>query len=396
MPATSSAVLRVIAIASLAHTIFVSARVSAAIYAVKQHNSPFWVGALMALFAIVPMLIAVRTGRWIDRAGPRIPMASALGLLLLGSAVPAFAAHSSDLLAELIASSILIGTGQMFALICVQQWLGEQAHAHERMTHFSWLALAIALAGIAGPLVSGAVIDTLGYRAIYQTLMLATLIATVLLWHSRKLLPHRRGSSQSAISKPAFDLLGHAPLRKILLVAILVSMSWDLQSVMVPLHSDAAGLPAVSVGFILSSFSTATLVVRAAMPWLSQRLWPAHILCLSLANTAVAFALFPMLTNLGGLMILAFLLGLGLGAAQPGLMSLLYERTPAGRNAESLGLRTTLMNSAHVVLPLVLGLSAGSLGHRAIFWSMTLLLALGAVSAWRALRPAPGASPSNT
>lgn len=385
MPATPSAIFRIIAIASLAHAVFVSARVGAALYALKRHDSALWVGALLALFAVAPLFTAVRAGRWIDRSGGRAPLVWALALLWIGCALPAFTPQGFGLFPALILSSILIGTGQMLALIAVQHWLGEQAGERERIRMFSWLSLGIALASIAGPLISGALIDTLGYRAIYQTLVLAATIAAALLWRNLQLLPCHAKALPAAVPKPALDLLRYPMLRKVLLAAILVSMSWDLQSVMVPLHGHAVGLAAVSVGFILSSFAVATLIVRAIMPWLVGR-WPAaRILGLTMASAAMAFAIFPLFSSLPGLVATAFLLGLGLGAAQPGIMSLLYEHTPVGRGAESLGLRTTLMNGTHVALPLLLGAGAGAVGHRAIFWSLALLLAWGAASTWRKL-----------
>jgi MFS family permease len=76
-----------------------------------------------------------------------------------------------------------------------------------------------------------------------------------------------------------------------------------------------------------------------------------------------------------------FLLGLGLGSAQPNVMSLLHSRTPPGRVGEALGLRTTIMNSSHVVLPLVFGAFGSVLGAGVVFWVMGLTLGVGGVRA---------------
>jgi len=42
----------------------------------------------MALFALVPMLIAVRAGRWLDAVGPRKPLAVGAALLGAGAVMP--------------------------------------------------------------------------------------------------------------------------------------------------------------------------------------------------------------------------------------------------------------------------------------------------------------------
>ena len=72
---------------------------------------------------------------------------------------------------------------------------------------------------------------------------------------------------------------------------------------------------------------------------------------------------------------IAFLLGLGLGASQPSMMSLIQRSTPPGRLGESLGVRTTVMNMSHTFLPLLFGGVGTALGMGPVFWAMALFLA---------------------
>ena len=84
------------------------------------------------------------------------------------------------------------------------------------------------------------------------------------------------------------------------------------------------------------------------------------------------------------LMGLAFLLGLGLGACQPMVMSLIHIAAPAGRTGEAVGVRTTVMNASHTVLPLTFG-ALGALfgGLTPIFWILAVIMG---GSAWFAAR----------
>ena len=82
-------------------------------------------------------------------------------------------------------------------------------------------------------------------------------------------------------------------------------------------------------------------------------------------------------------MAVAFLLGLGLGAAQPNVMSLVHSRSPQGRVGEALGLRSTIIHSSQVVLPLVFGAFGSVLGAAAMFWTMAALVCTGGVAAVR-------------
>jgi predicted MFS family arabinose efflux permease len=182
-----------------------------------------------------------------------------------------------------------------------------------------------------------------------------------------------------------FELLKHAELRRVLIATGLISMSWDLQTFVVPVHGTSEGLSASQIGFVLGCFAVATFSIRLAMPWLSRRFTEWQVLTYTLFNTSVVFLVFPLFSSLAPLMVVAFALGLGLGAAQPNVMSLLHSRSPEGRVGEALGLRTTIMNSSHVVLPLVFGAFGSVLGAAAMLWAMAALVGAGgsAVLRWR-------------
>ena len=129
------------------------------------------------------------------------------------------------------------------------------------------------------------------------------------------------------------------------------------------------------------------------MPMLSRRYREWQVLLFTLVTAAIGFALIPFFESMAPLMAVAFLLGLGLGAAQPNVMSLLHDRAPAGRVGEALGVRTTIMNSSHVVLPLVFGAFGSVLGAGSAFWVMSILLSAGSWTAWRRMNVEKTPSP---
>jgi MFS-type transporter involved in bile tolerance (Atg22 family) len=71
---------------------------------------------------------------------------------------------------------------------------------------------------------------------------------------------------------------------------------------------------------------------------------------------------------------IAFLLGLGVGCAQPMTMSLLYVLTPAGRIAESFGLQKTVRNGAQLAVPVVFGSVGAAFGVSTVFISNFVIL----------------------
>jgi MFS family permease len=374
---------RIIAIAVLAHMVFVSARMTGSLYVLANKASTFTVGVMMSLFALVPMLIAVRAGRWLDAVGPRRPTLIGLGMMVGGVSLPAIFSYADADVAPMLVAAALIGTGSTLAQLSVQQLVGERADPNHRAAAFSWLALGASIAGLIGPVVSGLLIDTVGHRATFAVLVVVVIVTLALTWANRALLPVRDGTVTGPEPLHPFELLKYTELRRTLTATVLISMSWDLQTFVVPVQGTRVGLSASEIGFVLGSFAVATFTIRLAMPWLSRRFSEWQVLTYTLFNTTVAFLLFPFFSSLAPLMAVAFLLGLGLGAAQPNVMSLLHARSPAGRVGEALGLRTTIMNSSHVVLPLVFGAFGSVLGAAAMLWAMAAVVCGGGTAALR-------------
>ncbi len=373
----SLALLRIIGIFVLAHIAFVGARLTGMLYALANDASTFTVGVIVALFSLIPMLIAVHAGRWLDAVGAWRPLLAGVSMMLGGLLLPALFPYATADLAPLLVCSCLVGTGSTIALLAVQKVVGERADPNNRAAAFSWLALGASVSGFIGPVASGALIDVVGHRGTYGVLIAVMLSALWLLRANRDLLSVHRGKEHPAEPMHPLELLRHTELRRVMIATALVSMSWDLQSFVIPVHGSKVGLSASQIGLVMGSFALATFAIRLAMPQLTRRFSEWQVLIYTLFSAAFAFALFPFFAALAPLMIMAFLLGLGLGAAQPNIMSLVHSRSPPGRIGEALGLRSTIINSNQVVLPLVFGAFGAVLGASAMFWSMAAIAALG-------------------
>lgn len=377
------ALILIIAIAVLAHLGLVSARMTASLYALTNNSSTFTVGVILALFSLVPMLIAMPTGRWLDAVGPWRPTLTGIWLMLGGMLLPALFPYATADVAPLMVSAALVGSGCMLVMMAVQHVVGERADPSNRPAAFSVFALGASVSGFLGPVASGALIDTLGHRATFAVLVGEILLTLALLWAIRALLPPRQGQVRTPEPRHPLDLLKYTDLRRVMIATSLIAMSWDLQTFVIPVHGTRVGLSASQIGLVLGSFALATFVIRLAMPWLSRQFNEWQVLIYTLSSAALAFALFPLFSSFTPLVAVSFMLGLGLGAAQPNIMSLVHSRSPAGRIGEALGLRSTIINSSQVVLPLVFGAFGSVLGAAAMFWSMATLLGVGAGAALR-------------
>ncbi|MEQ1772737.1 MAG: MFS transporter, partial [Burkholderiales bacterium] len=73
----------------------------------------------------------------------------------------------------------------------------------------------------------------------------------------------------------------------------------------------------------------------------------------------------------------SFLLGLGLGCGQPLSMLMVYNRAPAGRSGEVLGVRFTVVNLMHLVIPITFGTLSAMMGLMPVFVATAVLMAVG-------------------
>ena len=133
----------------------------------------------------------------------------------------------------------------------------------------------------------------------------------------------------------------------------------------------------------------ATFVVRGIVPLLVKRLTETQIMTYSIFISALAFVLLPFFVNPYALAGIGFLIGMGIGCAQPISMSLIYVLTPQGRVAEATGLRKTVNQSTHLVIPLIFGSVGAAFGFMTVFLSTAIILAAGGFLMQKTRVPTP-------
>jgi predicted MFS family arabinose efflux permease len=365
---------QLITLTILTHTAFNGSRMLVSLYAIHLHASTFTVGALMSSYALLPMLFAVSAGRLVDRSGARWPMFGASVAVAAGALLPFIWPR----LEMLYVASTLLGTGFMMFHVAVSQVVGAIGRAEDRTANFSWLALGFSVSGSLGPLLTGFAIDSIGHVRTFLLLFLFPLLPLLVLWLNRPALPHAKDGNTGAGESRVMDLLRSRALRRVFIASGLLNMAWDLYTFVIPIYGSRIGLSASTIGVIMGSFAIATFAVRLLLPLLIRRVRPWHVITAALLISAAAYCLFPMFTSVPLLMVLSCALGVGLGCSQPMVMTLLYNTSPPGRQGEAVGVRTTIMNASHTVLPLAFGALGAALGMGPVFWSMAALLGAGA------------------
>ena len=366
-------ILYFVALNSLGHLGFVGCRMTTTLFALQLGASPALAGTVVAMFAVVPMLLSVSAGRLIDRIGPRRPVTLALSLLS-GSALLPFLVPA---LPTLLVSSVLLGVGFMLLHIGMNSVIGAHGPPESRAFNFSWLALSFSISGSTGPLVGGYAIQGLGHPAAFAVLAAFPAFALVLLLVRRKPLPrpqHVPGTGERRLR----DLFRSPGLRRTFIVSGMLATGWDLYGFLVPLYGTELGIAPARIGIIMATFAVATFVVRLALQVLIRRVRQWLLIAGSMALAGSSYVLFPFVSTAPLLTALSFVLGLGLGCSQPVIMSLLYEASPPGRQSETVGVRTTMINASQTFIPLASGALSVALGTAPLFWMLAATLFGGA------------------
>src|SRR5258705_4358710 len=161
--------LHVVVLTTLSHIGFVGSRITVALAAIAQGATPLTIGVLMALYAVVPMLLAVQAGRLVDRVGAFRPVAIAGGVVAAGILLP-FASRD---LPMLFVTAVIVGTAFMMQHIALNHAIGSIGPPSERAVSFSWFALGYSISGFLGPLLAGFAVDLVCHRPPFAGLRLS-------------------------------------------------------------------------------------------------------------------------------------------------------------------------------------------------------------------------------
>lgn len=371
----SSMVVRIILLTVLVQIGCVSNRVTCSLDGLYEHATALEVGFMMALFAFVPALFAIRVGQWVDKVGPKKPVLIGIAIMIVAVLFPICFNVKTFGLWPLFAACMTNGLGFLFVQLTNQQTVGHLSTPKTRTNNFAFLAMGYSAANLSAPIASGYLIDHIGFQSAYYLSLTAVALGLtsfmLFIWPK---LPDRLNQNKRPKKQSSFDLFRIPHVRNVLVASSFMSMAWDLQSFMIPVYGTEIGLSASQVGWILGVFASATFTVRLFMPLISRHLSEWQTITAAFGFGTLSYVLFPIFENFYTLCAVAFLLGLALGSSQPNVMSLIHTESPPGRTGEALGLRTMLINLCHTTLPLIFGAAGNLVGAGAVFYVVAGLM----------------------
>jgi len=364
-----------VALCVLNHAVLSGARVTLALHALQLGVSPSELGLMLAPFALASALAALPLGRWVDRAGARVPALAGMALMTLAlvacTALPG--------LAVLAGAAAAIGVGYTASLIALQSELARERGERELAAGFAGFAIGTAASGGLGPILAGQCLTHGGVNVAFGVLAFLSFSAgCASALRAHRLLGRRRGLS---IERPALlsraALTGLGGLKRLMLADLLMSFAWNANGFVVPLIGQRLAWSADTVGNLLGCFGIAVMLVRARPSTSHARGSHWRAIVRALVISGVVVALLPVATAMPGPYVLEVLFGWGLGGALPSVLSLVEQHTPGGRRAEVLGLRQAVLGIGATTLPSALGalVAASGLVVGLVGYGVALLVA---------------------
>ena len=387
----SRVLARLIASQVCIHACMAGMRLAAPLLALREGYSALAVGALLALFSLAQVFLALPAGRFSDRRGLRLPVGLAVAVSCAGAACAvAFPAYP-----VLCFSALLTGGATGAASIALQRHVGRAAQgATELKRVFSWLATGPAISNFFGPFTAGLLIDyagqvpgdTAGFRFAFLFLALLPLLSWYWIRPIAELAPVEK--LQGALPTRAWDLMRDPMMRRLMIVNWCMSSCWDVHTFVVPVIGHERGFSASVIGTILGAFAIAAALVRVVMPIFAARLREHAVVATAMIVTALAFAVYPLMRAPLAMGACSVVLGIALGSVQPMIMSTLHQITPEARHGEALGLRLMAINASSVLMPILFGTVGAVVGVSVVFWVVGSVVGATSRVAWQ-LRAAP-------
>jgi MFS family permease len=363
----------------LNHTCYKGSKVLLTLFALHLGASPFLAGVLFAMYSVLPALLSVIAGKVSDRVGYRAPMLFGSVGMLAGMLMP----WMMPGLMTLLFSAMVIGGCYIFYTVSVQHLVGSMGQGAERTRNYSWYSLCVGFTSLAGPVLVGFSIEGLGHPRTYLLMAGLPVVPALLLAFVARTPPPVESKADADRPHRVMDLIRLVPLRKALITGGILETGSEIGNFLLPVYAESVGLSPSRIGLVVGALAVALILVRALLPVLVRYASEEVVLGRSLVVAGLACVVFPFVEQFVPLMVIAFIMGLGIGCGAPLSMLLVYNRSPEGRSGEAMGLRHTVNKATEACIPVVLGSVSTLLGMLPVFAAVAVLLGVGGLQLTR-------------
>jgi MFS family permease len=335
------------------------------------------VGIVIGAFSLSAFFLRPFAGRAADLRGRRVLMIAGASLFAL-SVGGYFLATS---VAVLVAMRLLTGAGEALFFVAALSANIDLSPPERRGEAFSFASLALYIGLGAGPFISEAAIEHLGFEAVWIGAIALAAVAVLL---SLRLPAMRPAVSETARPHRLIHPGGLMP------GIVLASAIWGMAGFLtfVPLYALDLGMGGASL--VLGLFAGIVVAIRSLGATIPDRLGPGRCTRIALTLTAAGLAVVGVWRTPTGLVVGAAVLGVGVALFTPALLALAVEGVPADERGAVMGTTSAFLDLAFGLGPATLGFVAAGFGRGGTFIAGAIVATAGLVLV---LVTKPGESP---
>jgi len=345
------------------------------IYAKELGASIFQISLMNALFSVLPLILAIPIGKLIDKAGEKI-------LLLIGS-IGLFIALMIPFLYEsfylLCLMKFLLGGFQLLGILTTQNGVQMVSLPENRTKVIANFSLFSSVGILLGPLLGTYLVSAVGYQKTYLFLALLGLIAFGISSTLPKIDVIKIVEKEESIFLEIKGLLQRPGLLTILIISMFSLSTLDIFYIYFPLYASGIGLSLAEIGWVLSIQGFSNAIARFFLDKFIKKVGYINLLVLSLLLGGLAFTGLILFDSLYIIMLMAAIIGVGLGIIQPLTTTLTFQFANSGHTAMALGLRLMGNRLGQIILPIVFSGFNSIIGLAGIFVIATSLLVVGGI-----------------
>lgn len=354
--------------------------------ALELGSDAFLVGVIGALFALAPLVLAIRIGKLVDQG--RAGQSLAAGTLLL------FFVGIGLLFVEtiplLMLSMPLLGMGHLLVMVGGQTLIANRSETSKYEKNFGLLTFYASIGHAFGPLIGGWLADspdgTVNADAAFGfaiALYFIAILGVIKLATKAENKPTPQRDEERAKAR---EVLAVPTMKQAIFVASASTSVIDVVLIFLPVLAKEIGLSVAEVGLLLAIRSIASMAVRLVLGQLSQKLGLRKILIWGSAATLVSMVALALVENFWIIALIMAISGFAMGIGQPATMAWVSRISAPDRRGLAIAVRLTANRLGQVMVPAVAGVVAGA-GVGSVFYMLALVLGAAIYATSSSLKP---------
>lgn len=345
--------------------------------AIEIDASVSTIGLIGAVYALFPVLLALKFGSWVGKYGEGKFIVFG-NLSLVASCITLVFTQNILLL---IAATAFAGLSHLALMVGGQTLVALRSPKSDYNRLFGYYTFSASLGHTFGPVVAGLLAGSLANgmpqssnNAFYFAIALST-VALIPTFPWRRNLPTvPAAKEQSNTWTAAKSMLSRREISSAVFISMAVSSTLDLIVIFLPLLGTERAIDPAVIGLIISLRAIGSMGSRLLLGQVSKHVSDRKLL---VSTTAISmFACIGMVYSSSAaiLGLLVFIAGFASGFGQPLTMALISIRTKADERALAVSARLSGNRLGQFILPVLAGFLANGAGVGAVFWSMAALL----------------------